>query len=114
MGGSGSGRTGGKSTTANYRSLDVRRWHREGRLNVGSVFYWVETSSGMPCTAVYVQVEAFALGLTFSRFRGREKFTEFSEPVWLDWTSCNYGKQRPWFLCPGCERRVAILFISTR
>src|SRR5262249_35010021 len=32
--------------------------------------------------------------------------------VALEWTSCNYGRQRPWFRCPaaGCARRVAILY----
>ncbi len=28
----------------------------------------------------------------------------------LEWTSCNFGGARPWFLCPGCGRRVAILY----
>lgn len=33
-------------------------------------------------------------------------------PVTLEWTSCNLGGRRVWFLCParGCGRRVAILF----
>ena len=34
------------------------------------------------------------------------------EPVSLDWTACNFGGERPWFVCPGagCNRRVAILY----
>ena len=33
-------------------------------------------------------------------------------PVKLEWTPCNYGGRRPWFLCPrrGCGRRVAVLY----
>ncbi len=33
----------------------------------------------------------------------------------LEWTSCNYGGSRPWFICPGegCGRRVAILYGPT-
>ena len=95
-----------------YLKLDVRRWHRESRLSVGTVFWWVQMSGGRPCTAVRVQVEYFSLGLEFSHFHGTEMFVEISEPVWLDWTPCHYGKKRPWFICPGCERRVAILFIA--
>lgn len=34
------------------------------------------------------------------------------ERVQLVWTECNYGGARPWFACPGCERRVAILWGS--
>jgi hypothetical protein len=30
----------------------------------------------------------------------------------LSWTACNFGGERPWFVCPGagCGRRVAILY----
>jgi hypothetical protein len=33
------------------------------------------------------------------------------QPVELDWTPCNFGRERPWFVCPGagCGRRVAVL-----
>ncbi len=32
----------------------------------------------------------------------------------LEWTPCNFGGERPWFVCPGegCSRRVAILYGS--
>ena len=34
------------------------------------------------------------------------------EPVPLSWTACNFGGERPWFVCPGagCGRRVALLY----
>ncbi len=38
-------------------------------------------------------------------------------PVLLDWTPCNYGSRRPWFLCPWspqglpCRRRCRILYL---
>ena len=28
----------------------------------------------------------------------------------LDWTPCHFGGYRPWFLCPRCGRRAAILY----
>jgi hypothetical protein len=31
-------------------------------------------------------------------------------PVALEWTRCNYGGARAWLICPGCGRRVAILY----
>ena len=33
----------------------------------------------------------------------------------LEWTPCNFGGERPWFICPGegCGRRVAILYGPT-
>jgi hypothetical protein len=31
--------------------------------------------------------------------------------VWIEWTPCNYGGARAWFICPrGCGRRVAVLY----
>jgi hypothetical protein len=37
---------------------------------------------------------------------------DVKEPVPLEWTPCNFGGERPWFVCPGdrCGRRVAILY----
>ncbi len=32
--------------------------------------------------------------------------------VSLDWPPCHYGGRRPWFLCPQCCRRCAILYQS--
>jgi len=29
-----------------------------------------------------------------------------SSPIRIDWTHCNFGKERPWFICPNCHRRV--------
>jgi len=40
------------------------------------------------------------------------EWEEVRELVPLSWTACNFGGERPWFLCPGtgCGRRVAILY----
>jgi hypothetical protein len=31
------------------------------------------------------------------------------QTVLLDWTPCHFGGKRPWFRCPRCTRRVAVL-----
>ena len=40
------------------------------------------------------------------------KWKGVREPVALTWTACNFGGERPWFICPGagCGRRVAVLY----
>ena len=40
------------------------------------------------------------------------EWEEVREPVPLSWTACNFGGERPWFICPGagCGRRVAVLY----
>ena len=42
---------------------------------------------------------------------GRE-WEDVQGPVYLTWTACNFGGERPWFVCPGaeCGRRVAVLY----
>jgi hypothetical protein len=37
---------------------------------------------------------------------------DVKETVPLEWTACNFGGERPWFICPGagCGRRVAVLY----
>ncbi len=50
--------------------------------------------------------------LLFRHRRGLGADSEdVQQPVELDWTPCNFGGERPWFVCPGagCGRRVAML-----
>lgn len=35
----------------------------------------------------------------------------FSQTIRLDYTACHFGKQRRWFRCPHCARRVAKLYL---
>ncbi|HZB09726.1 MAG TPA: hypothetical protein VE525_11520 [Rubrobacter sp.] len=44
------------------------------------------------------------------------EWEDVREPVHLSWTACNFGGERPWFICPGagCGRRVAVLYGSGR
>lgn len=34
--------------------------------------------------------------------------------VQLAWTPCHYGRERPWFLCPECDRRAGVLYAAQR
>lgn len=40
------------------------------------------------------------------------EWEDVEEPVSLERTACNFGGERPWFICPGvaCGRRVAVLY----
>ncbi len=50
------------------------------------------------------------------RSKSGGEWEDVKEPVPLEWTPCNFGGERPWFVCPGvvngvaCSRRVAILY----
>ena len=102
MGGFGSGRRGGRATTCDYLQLDVRLWQRSGllvRFGCFSCGYWNVAVSFSKPEPNWV-------------FLSRLDYSPEKYQVWLEWTPCNYGGARPWFLCPmdGCRRRVAILY----
>ncbi len=48
--------------------------------------------------------------LTTKAQQVRVKFWGKVYELSVDWTNCNYGGQRPWFLCPCCRARVGKLY----
>ena len=114
MGGIGSGRSyfSAKETTQDYISIDIRRWNRDGLLAPNKSFGWQWSRNGRASASIWVHTEPDRVILSYKHQRGGDPWRSESYPVYLDWTSCNLGGKRPWFLCPasGCGRRVAILY----
>ena len=120
MGSAGSGnwyRFNKKSTTEECRSLDVRRLRREGLLKPARLFSWSWSRAGREVASIGALVEGHdgpeRVVLLFRRTRGPSgEWEDVRECVPLFWTACNFGGERPWFICPGagCGRRVAILY----
>lgn len=115
MGGSGSGnrwRYGAKSSTDDYRALDVRRWAREGMLKPGYWGGWQWTRSGEVVASIQMRAEEDRVILMYRHRSGGEDWKDEQYPVRIVQTPCNLGGSRPWFICPalGCGRRVAILY----
>jgi hypothetical protein len=112
MGGFGSGRRGGKSVVTDMWALDVRKVQRAGRLTPGQSFNWQWSRNGEPVASINMRTGTDRVTLDYrARDRGGE-WQSMSYPVRLEWTSCNYGGRRAWWLCPaeGCGRRVAVLY----
>ena len=115
MGGSGSGRHyhyGSKSTTDDYRSLDVRRLQRDGLLKPGLNYSWQWLRRDEVVANIGIRTEVDRIILSYRNKRGDEEWQEMNYPVYLEYSACNYGGQRAWFRCPaaGCGRRVAVLY----
>lgn len=84
MGGSNSGRWGGRPRCESYSAIDVRDWQRRKQLDhAGDV-----------------------LTLTYTVASGEQR----TESVELTRTPCHYGGARVWFRCPSCKRRTAKLY----
>jgi hypothetical protein len=115
LGGLGSGRHtryGARSTTDDYRSLDVRRWQREGLLAPFQSFGWRWKQYGEVIASIDVRTEPSAVTLSYRHRSHGSEWRHADYPVQLDWTACHYGGHRAWFRCParGCGKRVAILY----
>lgn len=113
MGGMGSGRRcrSGKDTTEDSIPLDIRRLHRAGMLKPGRSFQWEWTINDKPIAGIDVRVKVQHVVLAYRhRPRGDVDWQDVEQPIYLDHTSCAFGGTRPWWLCPSCGRRVAVLY----
>lgn len=113
MGGFGSGRRQGeKGTTSDMRALDIRRLQRDGLLAQGRSFNWQWSINGEKVSDINIRVEADCVILNYRIRSNYGEWQPMNYPVYFEWTRCNLGGRRAWFLCPTerCKRRVAILF----
>jgi hypothetical protein len=116
MGGMGSGRRdqGGKDTTDDCRALDVRLFQRDGLLAAGKSFGWSWTRNGEKVASINVRTETDRVILDYKHRSGGGEWKSENYAVRIEWTPCNYGGARAWFICPaqGCGRRVAKLYLG--
>lgn len=103
MGGYGSGRLGSKPKSEEVFKIDVRQMKRNGSLQ-----------SGATSTNRWTRGDVLLAEISMTSWMNQVIIhTSPEQKVNLTWTSCNYGGQRPWFLCPSCNRRSAILYITS-
>ena len=107
----------GRSTCESCKSIDVRRWHREGRLRPGQYFSCSWTRGGEPSGNINVRTDLDAVVLMYrSRSYGDAEGKSVEQRVLIAWTACHLGGRRPWFVCSVyssgryCGRRVALLY----
>lgn len=116
MGGYGSGRPSHKKKAEECRSLDVNRMHQEGCLNAGWSGNWIWSRDGKEVARIGFRAETARIVLNYRISQYGGDWEQVTQSVPLDHTSCNYGGQRPYFLCPGvvngrqCNRRAVKLF----
>jgi hypothetical protein len=103
-----------RNTTSDYRQIDVRRWQREGFLQLGRAFTWSWTRDGRRQASIGVRAESGRVVLTYTHSRYDSESRAMQYAVELERTPCHYGGSRVWFRCPAgtCGRRVAILYCA--
>ncbi len=121
MGGLGSGRWGWertRETTEGLLWLDVRYLARRGLFAVKPGHLATDSvewsRGGKPSgniTVVYAGDDPDAVILDYSvRADAGKPWVPVRERIGLERTPCRYGGSRPWFRCPGCKRRRAVLY----
>ncbi len=117
MGGIGSGRRislDKKLTTESQHRVDIRWLNQRGLLVPGYAgsLYW--RSHGRETGRINYYMESDRMILKYrQRFNGGN-WEEVELAVLFDWTQCYYGGTRKWFLCPGCGRRIAVIYGAGR
>ncbi len=114
MGGPGSGcwyRWNAKRTTEGALPLDIRELARMDLLVPGRRISSRWSRNGHETGSIGGRVYDRYLLLQY-RFRETE---QVEQRINFDWTSCNFGGKRIWFLCPNCGRSCAVkVFPSIR
>jgi hypothetical protein len=108
----------GARTCESCPSIDVRQWHREGRLNPGQRFSRSWRRGGEPAGSITVRVEPAAVVLSYRCSSGSGGWKSVQQRVSISLTACHLGGQRPWFVCSAysdardCGRRAVILYCA--
>jgi hypothetical protein len=87
-------------------TIDIHRIHREGRLRTGNIFVVPWSQAGKPCGQAYVVVGDDVIIIVCSGL------IPVIQHVPISWTACHLGGRRPWFECPYCRRRSAVIYIG--
>jgi len=104
----GAGRPAEHVKAEHCRSIDARRWQREGLFSAGRAgsWQWRDTDTGEAVATICYQGQGDSVVLRYS-LNG----SPMHQHIWLTSTGCNFGGERTWFACPNCRRQVAKLFL---
>ena len=104
----GAGRPGWKVKAEQCLRVDVRVLQRSGLLTPGAFGSSGWSRAGKSAGIIGTRAESDVLWL---RYAGRGRPSDHR--VKLERTACTYGGCRPWFACPGCARRAAVLYMCS-
>jgi hypothetical protein len=102
----GAGRPAHKGKAEHCLRLDVRTIQRAGLLRSGASGGWAWHREGERTGNVGLQSLGHVLRVD-CQINGRDA----GHAIPLDCTPCHFGGTRPWFHCPSCHRRAAVLFL---
>jgi hypothetical protein len=112
VGGCGSGnwqRFNSKALAEDCLFIDICQLSRKGLLEPGQRYSckWHDECN------ISIETTSDAIELFYTISSNELQYEDVHIKIPLSWTSCNYGGERSWFLCPGkdCGRQVAKLYL---
>lgn len=104
----GAGRPAHKGKAEACMRLDVREWARRGTLVPGysGSWSWSNSYSGERTGSIGYRIEGGEAVLSYS-LNGEPR----TQRVPILRTPCHFGSGRPWFACPHCRARVALIYL---
>jgi len=118
MGGFGSGkwpRLQKKRVVEDCLDIDIRYLARMGLLSRRAMKTFILTwlHNGIETDQVKVSALSKKVTLHYQQLlQGENTYRE--QHVTIVYTPCHYGRQRPWFRCPNCISRCAIIYLGNQ
>lgn len=94
--------------------MDIRRLAKAGLLKAENVAGWQWTTGGRAHSSIQIQAEAGAIILSYVYRHHSATPETVSQWVNLVTTPGTLGGHRPWFACPACGKRVAVIYGAGR
>lgn len=112
MGGSGSGRRGqgGALTTEDMSSVDIRWLHRKCNIKILGTRTVTWSRCGRTTGSISITMTADGVIFSYTVTPNSGEPVRIERLVTVEWTETQFGGHRPWFSCPRCGRRTAIVF----
>jgi len=95
--------------------IDIRYLARMGLLSSRTMKTFLLTwlHNGLETDQVKVSALSEKITLHYQQFlQGENAYRE--QHVTIVYTPCHYGRQRPWFRCPNCISRCAIIYLGNQ
>lgn len=107
----GAGRPSYKVKAGELKSIDVRDFASLGYLDRDMAFSWHWQRGGKHSGSINIQVIARSVLTLRYTLTTNGEARDCADRVDLNYSPCNYGKSRPWLICPQCNRRLAKLYL---
>lgn len=101
-----------KNRVEDHRRLQISTLNKDGVLQEGWRCNWNWLRSGRVISSIGLEMQSRNYLRLHYQLTRHGQSEQLDYQVRITWTPCHLGGERPWFLCPCCGRRVAILYLN--